>query len=81
MLGWARRSRVLRDRVQESREAASAARIAELTRSRRSVAEAYERERRRIERDLHDGAQQHFVAAAMKPVSYTHLTLPTICSV
>lgn len=65
MLGWARRSRVLRDRVQESREAASAARIAELTRSRRSVAEAYERERRRIERDLHDGAQQYFVAAAM----------------
>lgn len=39
--------------------------IARLTTSRRQVAEAYERERQRIERDLHDGAQQHFVAAAM----------------
>ncbi|MGV0394565.1 sensor histidine kinase [Corynebacterium uberis] len=48
-----------------SAEAATAARIAELTRSRRAVAEAYERERRRIERDLHDGAQQYFVAASL----------------
>lgn len=43
----------------------TAATIAELTRSRRLVATAYERERRRIERDLHDGAQQYFVAASM----------------
>lgn len=46
-------------------EAATARKLAELTRSRRAVAEAYERERRRIERDLHDGAQQYFVAASM----------------
>lgn len=39
--------------------------IRELVRSRRSIADAYEVERRRIERDLHDGAQQHLVAAAM----------------
>ena len=40
-------------------------RIAELTASRREVAEAFELERRRIERDLHDGAQQYLVAALM----------------
>ena len=36
-----------------------------MTRSRRAIATAYEQERRRIERDLHDGAQQYFVAASM----------------
>ena len=46
------------------REAARA--IHQLTASRRKIAEAYEIERLRIERDLHDGAQQYFVAAAMK---------------
>lgn len=40
--------------------------IAELTRSRRAIADAYEIERQRIERDLHDGTQQYIVAAAMK---------------
>ncbi|SNC74337.1 Histidine kinase [Kytococcus aerolatus] len=40
-------------------------RIAALTASRREVVDAYEVERRRIERDLHDGAQQYMVAAAM----------------
>lgn len=39
--------------------------IARLTASRRAIAEAYEVERRRIERDLHDGTQQHLVAALM----------------
>lgn len=48
-----------------TREEASARRIAALTESRREVAEAFELERRRIERDLHDGAQQYLVAAAM----------------
>lgn len=47
-------------------EAEAARRIAELTDSRRAIVEAYEVERRRIERDLHDGAQQYLVAAAMK---------------
>lgn len=47
-------------------EDAQAAKIAELTRSRRAVADAYEVERQRIERDLHDGAQQHLVAAAIR---------------
>lgn len=53
-------------REQASTEAQAAARIAELTASRRAIADAYEIERRRIERDLHDGAQQHLVAALMK---------------
>lgn len=51
---------------QGSYEAQAARRIAELTVSRRAIADAYEIERHRIENDLHDGAQQYFVAAAMK---------------
>ena len=34
--------------------------------SRRVIVKAFEIERRRIERDLHDGAQQHLVSATMK---------------
>ena len=40
--------------------------VEELARSRRIIVDAYEVERRRIERDLHDGTQQYLVAAAMK---------------
>lgn len=42
------------------------ARVEELERSRERVVDAAEAERRRIERDLHDGAQQRLVALAMK---------------
>jgi signal transduction histidine kinase len=42
------------------------ARVAELERSRDRVVDAAESERRRIERDLHDGAQQRLVALAME---------------
>jgi signal transduction histidine kinase len=38
------------------------ARVAELVRSRARLVDAFEAERRRIERDLHDGAQQRLVA-------------------
>jgi signal transduction histidine kinase len=41
------------------------ARIGELEHSRARVVDAAEAERRRIERDLHDGAQQRLVALAM----------------
>jgi len=41
------------------------ARIGELERSRARVVDSAEAERRRIERDLHDGAQQRLVALAM----------------
>jgi signal transduction histidine kinase len=40
-------------------------RIAELDRSRTRLVDAFEAERRRIERDLHDGAQQRLVALSM----------------
>ena len=42
------------------------ARVAELETSRDRVVDAAEAERRRIERDLHDGAQQRLVALAME---------------
>ncbi|MBV9094341.1 MAG: sensor domain-containing protein, partial [Streptosporangiaceae bacterium] len=42
-----------------------AARVSELERSRERVVDAAEAERRRIERDLHDGAQQRLVSLAM----------------
>lgn len=41
------------------------AQLRELTASRREIVNAFEIERRRIERDLHDGAQQHLVAAGI----------------
>ncbi|MFI0895046.1 sensor histidine kinase [Streptomyces sp. NPDC020983] len=41
------------------------ARVTELTRSRVRLVDAFEAERRRIERDLHDGAQQRLVALTM----------------
>jgi signal transduction histidine kinase len=43
-----------------------AARVSELERSRERVVDAAETERRRIERDLHDGAQQRLVALAIE---------------
>ena len=41
------------------------ARVSTLTKSRARVVHAADSERRRIERDLHDGTQQHLVALAM----------------
>ncbi|MFE9834969.1 sensor domain-containing protein [Streptomyces sp. NPDC005551] len=41
-------------------------RLAEVTRSRARLVDAFEAERRRIERDLHDGAQQRLVALSMR---------------
>ncbi len=43
-----------------------AARVSELEESRERVVDAAQDERRRIERDLHDGAQQRLVALAME---------------
>ncbi|WP_207928937.1 sensor histidine kinase [Actinomadura sp. 6K520] len=42
------------------------AELAEMARSRGALFEAFEAERRRIERDLHDGAQQRLVALTME---------------
>jgi signal transduction histidine kinase len=46
-------------------QALLSARVAELTLSRAGVVEAVDAERRRIERDLHDGVQQRLVALGM----------------
>lgn len=40
--------------------------LAEVTKSRARLVAAFEAERRRIERDLHDGAQQRLVALSMR---------------
>jgi signal transduction histidine kinase len=48
------------------RDAQLKARVTELEVSRERVVDAAEAERRRIERDLHDGAQQRLVAVAME---------------
>lgn len=67
--GWSAQRRGRSQRGAQSpprHEEEQARRIAELTASRRAVADAYEIERQRIERDLHDGAQQYLVAAAIK---------------
>lgn len=53
--------RLLRRRPKEQ----DASEIERLTASRRAIVEAYEVERQRIERDLHDGTQQYLVAASM----------------
>lgn len=41
-------------------------RVAQLTRSRAAIVSAHETERRRIERDLHDGVQQELVGVAAR---------------
>ena len=48
-----------------SREGELSAKVVELARSRARLVNAFEAERRRIERDLHDGAQQRLVALTM----------------
>lgn len=47
------------------RRLSPAQQIMQLVASRREIVHAFEIERRRIERDLHDGAQQYFVAENM----------------
>jgi signal transduction histidine kinase len=49
----------------DPREAELAAAVADLRRSRVRLVDAFETERRRIERDLHDGVQQQLVALTM----------------
>jgi signal transduction histidine kinase len=50
----------------QSRVDELAARAEELRRSRARIVEAHDAERRRLERNIHDGAQQHLVALAVK---------------
>jgi signal transduction histidine kinase len=54
-----------RSLLQPSRTAQLSERVDALTESRAEVVDAADAERRRIERDLHDGAQQRLVSLAM----------------
>ena len=51
------------------------AQLTEVTRSRARLADAFEAERRRIERDLHDGAQQKLVSLTLQ-LGIAQLDLP-----
>ncbi|MEV0747437.1 sensor domain-containing protein [Streptomyces sp. NPDC050273] len=56
---------VLTRQLLSAPEAGLDSRLRELGRSRMRLVDAFEAERRRIERDLHDGAQQRLVALSM----------------
>lgn len=56
----------LRRRREAGREQELSERVGELTRTRRGALEVQAEELRRVERDLHDGAQSRLVALAMK---------------
>jgi signal transduction histidine kinase len=56
---------LIRSLLSPSREAALAARVEQLSASRNASVESSASELRRIERDLHDGAQQRLVGLAM----------------
>lgn len=58
-------TRTARALLGPSREALLARRVEEVTESRAGVVDAADAERRRIERDLHDGAQQRLVSLAV----------------
>jgi signal transduction histidine kinase len=62
LTAWAGARAALARSVLAPRDAELGRQVVELTRSRRQLIDAFEVERRRIERDLHDGAQQRLVA-------------------
>ncbi|WP_329209698.1 sensor domain-containing protein [Streptomyces sp. NBC_00683] len=65
-LGWAAAARAALTRTLLSAGPGGLdSRLEELGRSRMRLVDAFEAERRRIERDLHDGAQQRLVALSM----------------
>ncbi|MBI2760237.1 MAG: hypothetical protein HYX51_02280 [Chloroflexi bacterium] len=66
LVGMARGHIILAQALLGSNPAALAERVDALTESRSRVMDAALAERRRIERDLHDGAQQRLVALAME---------------
>jgi signal transduction histidine kinase len=73
--GWAEvRSSVARASLFRA-DADLTGRLVEVTRSRARLVDAFEGERRRIERDLHDGAQQRLVALSMA-LGMARLDLP-----
>ncbi len=65
LTAWVGARAALARSVLAPRDAELGRQVVELTRSRRQLIDTFEVERRRIERDLHDGAQQRLVALTM----------------
>ncbi|MFI5935396.1 sensor histidine kinase [Actinoplanes sp. NPDC051494] len=63
---WAGARAAMARAILEPRSDDTDAKLVEVTRSRARLVDAFEVERRRIERDLHDGAQQRLVALSMQ---------------
>jgi signal transduction histidine kinase len=74
VIAWAGARAALARAVLAPREE-SDVQLVEVTRSRARLLDAFEVERRRLERDLHDGAQQRLVALSMK-LGLARLELP-----
>jgi signal transduction histidine kinase len=72
---WAGARAALTRAILAPRDAELGEQLVELTRSRARLVDAFEGERRRIERDLHDGAQQRLVALTMS-LGLAQLELP-----
>ena len=72
---WAAARAAMARAILAPRSDDSDAKLVEVTRSRARLVDAFEVERRRIERDLHDGAQQRLVALSMH-LGLARLELP-----
>jgi signal transduction histidine kinase len=72
---WAGARAAMARAVLAPRSDDNAAELVELSRSRARLVDAFSVERRRIERDLHDGAQQRLVALSMQ-LGLARLELP-----
>jgi signal transduction histidine kinase len=75
LTAWAAARSALARAILAPREAELDERLVEVTRSRARLVDAFEVERRRIERDLHDGAQQRLVAMTVA-LGLARLDLP-----
>jgi signal transduction histidine kinase len=75
LAAWAGARAALTRAILAPREAELDERLVEVTASRARLVDAFELERRRIERDLHDGAQQRLVALSMS-LGLARLDLP-----
>jgi signal transduction histidine kinase len=75
LTAWAGARSALARAILAPREAELDERLVEVTRSRARLVDAFELERRRIERDLHDGAQQRLVALTVA-LGMARLDLP-----
>jgi hypothetical protein len=75
LTAWAGARSALARAILAPRQAELDERLVEVTRSRARLVDAFEVERRRIERDLHDGAQQRLVAMTVA-LGLARLDLP-----